>query len=184
MTLLGGMGETMAVEGSTDREVFETYVERVLAPTLESGQVVIMDNLPAHKPARVRELIEERRCELVYLPSYSPDFNPTLRKRSARSRVWCAKRELAQGRHWLRYWAKHFRRSASRTLEAISSMLAIVHKPNYCETCCRWITLKSCSSAVIFKITYTLKKKGSIETGTGLTPSRSSSLRVRKLAFR
>jgi transposase len=76
MTLLGAMGETMAVEGSTDREVFETYVGRVLAPTLECGQVVIMDNLPAHKPARVRELIEERGCELVYLPSYSPDFNP------------------------------------------------------------------------------------------------------------
>jgi len=77
MTLLGGMGETMAVEeGSSDREVFETYVGRVLAPTLESGQVVIMDNLPAHKPARVRELIEERGCELIYLPSYSPDFNP------------------------------------------------------------------------------------------------------------
>jgi transposase len=77
MTLLGAMGETMVVvEGSTDREVFETYVERVLAPTLESGQVVIMDNLPAHKPPRVRELIEQRRCELVYLPSYSPDFNP------------------------------------------------------------------------------------------------------------
>jgi len=73
---LSGMGETMAVEGSTDREVFETYVGRVLVPTLESGQVVIMDNLPAHKPARVRELIEERGCELVYLPSYSPDFNP------------------------------------------------------------------------------------------------------------
>ena len=96
-----------------------------------------MDNLPAHKPARVRELIEERGCQLVYLPSYSPDFNPTLKKRSARSKVWCAKRELARGKHWLRYWAKHFRRSASRTLEAISSMLAIVHKPNYCETCCR-----------------------------------------------
>jgi transposase len=76
MTLLGAMGETMAVEGSTDQEVFEAYVERVLAPTLESGQVVIMDNLPAHKPARVRELIEERGCELLYLPSYSPDFNP------------------------------------------------------------------------------------------------------------
>jgi transposase len=74
------MGETMAVEGSADREVFETYVERVLAPTLECGQeVVIMENLPAHKPARVRELIEEQGCEgceLVYLPSYSPDFNP------------------------------------------------------------------------------------------------------------
>jgi transposase len=76
MTLLGGMGETMAVEGSTDKEVFEAYVERVLAPTLEAGQVVIMDNLPAHKPAGVRELIEERGCELIYLPAYSPDLNP------------------------------------------------------------------------------------------------------------
>jgi transposase len=73
---LGGMGETMAVEGSTDRGVFEAYVEHALAPTLEAGRVVIMDNLPAHKPARVRKLIEERGCELIYLPAYSPDLNP------------------------------------------------------------------------------------------------------------
>jgi transposase len=73
---LGGMGETMAVEGSTDRGVFEAYVEHALAPTLEAGRVVIMDNLPAHKPARVRELIEERGCELIYLPTYSADLNP------------------------------------------------------------------------------------------------------------
>jgi transposase len=74
---LGGMGETLAVEGSTNREVFEAYVEHVLAPTLEAGQLVIMDNLSAHKPARVRELIESRGCELIYLPAYSsPDFNP------------------------------------------------------------------------------------------------------------
>jgi hypothetical protein len=64
---LGGMGETIAVEGSTDRGVFEAYVEHALAPTLEAGRVVIMDNLPAHKPARVRELIEERGCELIGL---------------------------------------------------------------------------------------------------------------------
>jgi transposase len=76
ITLLGGMGETMAVEGSTDKEVFEAYVEHALAPTLEAGQLVIMDNLPAHKPARVRELIEEQGCELIYLPAYSPDLNP------------------------------------------------------------------------------------------------------------
>jgi transposase len=73
---LDGMGETMAVEGSTDRWVFEAYVEHALAPALRAGQVVIMDNLPAHKPARVRELIEERGCELIYLPAYSPDLNP------------------------------------------------------------------------------------------------------------
>ena len=76
MTLLGGMGETMAVKGSTNQEVFEAYVEHALAPTLEAGEVVIMDNLSAHKPARVRQLIEERGCELIYLPAYSPDFNP------------------------------------------------------------------------------------------------------------
>ena len=73
---LDGMGETMAVEGSTDKEVFDAYLEHVLAPTLEAGQVVILDNLSAHKPARVRELIECRGCELIYLPSYSPDLNP------------------------------------------------------------------------------------------------------------
>jgi transposase len=54
----------------------EAYIERALAPTLKAGQVVILDNLSAHKPARVRELIESRGCELVYLPAYSPDFNP------------------------------------------------------------------------------------------------------------
>ena len=73
---LDGMGETMAVEGSTDQEVFDAYVEHVLAPTLETGQVVILDNLSAHKPVRVRELIECRGCQLIYLPSYSPEYNP------------------------------------------------------------------------------------------------------------
>ena len=72
-----GMGPTLAVEGATDREVFEAYLEEVLAPSLRSGQIVVMDNLSAHKGDRVRELIEERGCELLYLPSYSPDLNPT-----------------------------------------------------------------------------------------------------------
>jgi len=71
-----GMGPSLAVEGSTTSAVFEAYVERILAPTLRRGQVVVMDNLSAHKGERVRELIEGRGCELLYLPSYSPDFNP------------------------------------------------------------------------------------------------------------
>jgi transposase len=71
-----GMGTSLAVEGATNREVFETYVQRVLAPTLRPGQVVVMDNLTAHKGDRVKELIEEQGCELLYLPPYSPDFNP------------------------------------------------------------------------------------------------------------
>jgi transposase len=67
----------MAVEGSTTKEVFEAYLEQVLLPELEEGQVIIMDKLPAHKKrAKVRELIEGRGLELMYLPSYSPDYNP------------------------------------------------------------------------------------------------------------
>ena len=73
---LRGMGPSLTVEGATTSAVFETYVEQVLAPTLRKGQVVVMDNLSAHKGERIRELIEERGCELIYLPSYSPDFNP------------------------------------------------------------------------------------------------------------
>ena len=71
-----GMGPCLAVEGGTTKAVFEAYVERILAPTLRPGQVVVMNNLSAHKGDRMRELIEERGCELVFLPSYSPDFSP------------------------------------------------------------------------------------------------------------
>src|ERR671917_2946088 len=70
------MGPCLAVQGPTTREVFETYLERVLVPSLGPGQVVVMDNLSSHKGARVRELIEGRGCELLYLPPYSPDLNP------------------------------------------------------------------------------------------------------------
>ena len=62
--------------GDHTKAVFEAYVERVLAPSLRPGQVVTLDNLGAHKGQRVRELIEERGCELLFLPSYSPDFSP------------------------------------------------------------------------------------------------------------
>jgi len=73
---LQGMGPSLAVEGSTTAEVFEAYLEQVLLPELQKGQVVVMDSLPAHKPKRVRELIERRGCKLLYLPSYSPEYNP------------------------------------------------------------------------------------------------------------
>ncbi len=73
---LEGMGPSLAVEGSTTKEVFEAYLEQVLLPEVHEGQVLIMDKLPAHKPNRMRELIEERGCQLLYLPSYSPEYNP------------------------------------------------------------------------------------------------------------
>jgi transposase len=73
---LSGMGESMVVEGATDAAAFEIYVEHFLAPSLTEGQVVVMDNLGAHRPKRIRELIEARGAELVFVPSYSPDLNP------------------------------------------------------------------------------------------------------------
>ena len=91
-----GMGPCLAVEGATTATVFEAYIEKVLAPSLRQGQIVVVDNLGAHKGERVRDLLEERGCWLLYLPSYSPDFNPieeafskikgTLRKAQARTR--------------------------------------------------------------------------------------------------
>jgi transposase len=82
MTLLssmstGGMGPSLAVEGATTARIFETYVEKVLVPSLRAGQIVVMDNLSAHRTRRIRELIEQQGCcELLYLPAYSPDYNP------------------------------------------------------------------------------------------------------------
>src|SRR3954454_15038615 len=82
-----GMGPCLAVEGPTIEAVFEAYLERALAPSLCPGQVVVMDNLSSHKGSRVRELIETRGCELVYLPPYSPDLNPIEERLSRRSRA-------------------------------------------------------------------------------------------------
>jgi transposase len=70
------MGESMCFEGATDAAAFELYVEHFLAPSLNKGQVVVMDNLGAHRPKKIRELIEARGAELVFVPSYSPDLNP------------------------------------------------------------------------------------------------------------
>jgi len=81
LTLLAALGlrgvrAAMTVEAPTDGDVFLAYVEQVLAPRLEPGEVVVLDNLPAHKVDGVRALIEGRGAQLLYLPPYSPDFNP------------------------------------------------------------------------------------------------------------
>ena len=63
------------VEGSCNRTVFETWLETCLIPTLQPGQVVIMDNATFHKGGRIQELIESAGCRLLYWPPYSPDLN-------------------------------------------------------------------------------------------------------------
>jgi transposase len=93
-----GMGPCMAVMGWTTKALFEAYVDRALAPSLRPGQVVVMDNLGAHRGERIRALVQARGCSLVYLPPYSsPDFSAIeeafsklktlLRKAKARTRV-------------------------------------------------------------------------------------------------
>ena len=92
----------MVLDGPMNGAAFHAYVEQVLVPTLRPGDIVIMDNLPAHKNPAIRTAIEAVGATLRYLPPYSPDFNPienafaklkaTLRKAEARTRdeLWAA----------------------------------------------------------------------------------------------
>lgn len=73
---LSGLTAPMTLSGAMYGEAFLAYVEQVLAPTLRPGDIVIMDNLPAHKPLTIKAAIERAGAELRYLPKYSPDFNP------------------------------------------------------------------------------------------------------------
>ena len=90
-----GMTAPMVLDGAMDGAAFEAYVKEVLASTLRPGDIVVMDNLPAHKRAQIRIAIEAAGAQLMYLPPYSPDLNPiemafaklkaALRKAAARS---------------------------------------------------------------------------------------------------
>ena len=71
-----GLEAMMTVEGATDGEVFRVYVRQVLCPTLQPGDIVVMDNLGAHKVSGIREAIEQCGATLFYLPPYSPDLSP------------------------------------------------------------------------------------------------------------
>ena len=109
MTVLGAMSlrgilAAMTIESATDGDVFLAYVEQVLCPKLQPGDVVVMDNLSAHKIKGVRELIESTGAELLYLPPYSPDFNPI-------EKAW------SKLKQWLRS-------AKARTAEALEQAIA------------------------------------------------------------
>jgi transposase len=101
-----GVTAPLVVDGAMNGEIFLAYVEQILAPALSQGDIVVMDNLPSHKVAGVREAIERCGATLVYLPPYSPDLNPIeqafaklkalLRKLAARTvaRLWDALGDL------------------------------------------------------------------------------------------
>src|SRR3954449_2852772 len=73
---LAGMSPAMTVEGGIDTAVFTTYLQHFLLPALSPGTVVVVDNVGAHQPDRIRELVTAAGCELVFLPAYSPDLSP------------------------------------------------------------------------------------------------------------
>ena len=73
---LGGMTAPMVLDGAMDGPAFLAWIEQMLAPTLDPGDIVVMDNLPAHKPDAVRTAIEATGATLRYLPPFSPDLNP------------------------------------------------------------------------------------------------------------
>ena len=73
---LQGMTASMILDGAANGLAFEIYVEQVLVPSLTAGQIVVMDNLSIHKGVKVRNAIEAKGCQLLFLPSYSPDLSP------------------------------------------------------------------------------------------------------------
>jgi transposase len=80
-TILGalscqGVQAVMSLQGATDTLAFEAFIEQVLVPTLVPGQVVVLDNLSAHKSLKAQRLVEKAGCSWLFLPPYSPDFNP------------------------------------------------------------------------------------------------------------
>lgn len=109
LTILGamssrGMIAAMTVEAATDREIFLAFLEQVLCPARQPGDVVIMDNLSSHKVDGVRERIERCQAELLYLPPYSPDLNPI-------EKAWSKLKEI-------------LRQAKARTVEALDQAIA------------------------------------------------------------
>jgi transposase len=101
---LGGLTAPMVINGAMNGEAFTAYVETLLAPTLAQGDIVIMDNLPAHKVASARAAIEAVGANLMFLPPYSPDFNPI-------EQVFAKLKAL-------------LRKAAARTIDALEAAIA------------------------------------------------------------
>ncbi len=77
-------------DGATDRKMFDAYIEEILGPTLRPGDIVVMDNLSAHKSEKARELIESKSAGCLFLPAYSPDFNPI-------EKMWSKVKQILRG---------------------------------------------------------------------------------------
>ena len=141
---LAGMGEAMCVKGAADAKAFEVYVDHFLAPTLQPGQVVVFDNLGAHRPQRIRELIEAKGAEVVFLPSYSPDLNPIEEALSKIKNIPFARWGHALTRCSPKRWQRRSGLSRLRTQLGGSTIAATRSRFNTCECRCE---IKAMSSA-------------------------------------
>lgn len=92
LSALRANGETcsMVFEGAVDRQIFDAYIEKFLAPTLHPGDIVIMDNLNVHKSERAQEIIASCGAEYIFLPEYSPDLNPI-------EKMWSKVKQILRG---------------------------------------------------------------------------------------
>jgi transposase len=90
---LTGVVAALTYPGATDAEAFATFAEQVLGPRLRSGDVVVLDNLAAHKGERVRQAVEARGAVLLFLPPYSPDLNP-IEKAWSKVKAWLRSRAV------------------------------------------------------------------------------------------
>lgn len=97
---LEGLTAPLVVEGAINGPLFRAYVEQHLRPTLRAGDIVLLDNLAAHKVAGVREVIESAQAQLVYLPPYSPDFNPIQNAFAKLKAILRARAERSIGALW------------------------------------------------------------------------------------
>ena len=117
LTILGGLSldgliACMSVDGAADTDVVVAFAEHVLLPALHPGRVVILDNLSPHRARRVREVIEQAGCQLLFLPPYSPDFNPI-------EQAWSKLKTLLRG---LGAWTKEALEAALTTvLDALTA---------------------------------------------------------------
>jgi hypothetical protein len=113
---LSGMGAALILEGSTNTTALRLYVEQVLAKSLHAGQIVIMDNLQAHESARVRTAIETKGCQLLFLPSYSPDLSPIEEAKSCAQNSLTPRRSQNQRGSGRSHWPgiTHHHRSVRR----------------------------------------------------------------------
>jgi transposase len=116
------------VEGAPTKAVFEAYVEQVLAPRLAPGQMVILDNLAAHKSKRVIEIVEGKGCRVLFLPAYSPELSPIEEAFSPRSRRCSRRPQPGPARRSSKGSGGRWRRSPCETLRA-GSLIAATRLP-------------------------------------------------------